>query len=82
MITGRIGCNSDKDITSFNGEVRNDDALVCNFNSQAYMPVPSGTPVLTYNLSNIKDITLASQALIAIGAAETDIQNELNKENE
>lgn len=79
VITGRIVCNPDKDITSFNGDVRKDDALVCNFNSQAYMPIPSGTPVLTYNLSNIKDIALASQALVAIGAAETDIQAEVKK---
>ncbi len=80
-IAGRIVCNSNKDITSFNGDVRTNDALVCTFNSMS-TPGQGGVPVLTYNLSNIKDVAIASQALIAIGAAETDIQNEINKENE
>ena len=80
VITGTIACDPNKILTSFNGEVQKDNALVCRFNSYQYGG-PSGQG-LSYNLSDIRDITLASQAILAIGAAAVEIQNEVTPPNE
>ena len=81
-ITGKISTNGDKVINKFDGTVMKNDQRVCAFNSYQRMPPSEDQSGLAYNVSDITDITLASQALIAIGAAEVDIQAEVKKVEE
>lgn len=82
VITGQVSCNGQKLIISFNGQVDKDNERICSFNSYQYAPPTEEQSGLSYNITDIRDITKAAGAIVAIGAAETAIQAELLGENE
>ena len=77
-ITGKIGMDGDKKIVKYDGTVIQDNQRVCSFNSYQRIPA-NGESGLAYNISDIFDAELASQAILAISASVADIQAEVDE---
>lgn len=78
VITGKVGLDTQKNITSFSGEVKKDDAFVCRFNT-FNKPIPMREQGITFNLNDIQDTELGSQALVALGEVFDEVQTEVKK---